>query len=151
MRLVVADDFPEIIDAVERCLAPEYEIVGRVSDGVALVEAVCQLKPDLLVSDVSMPKMTGIEAVRRLRNLGCQTPAIILTIHDDEELVKEALASDAKGFVLKSRLGRDLPLAVREVLAGRTFIGRTGNKGLPDELPEANPEPIHVVTNPAES
>jgi CheY-like chemotaxis protein len=70
MRLVVADDFPEIIDAVERCLAPECEIVGRVSDGIALVEAVCQLKPDLLVTDVSMPNLNGIKALRRLATWG---------------------------------------------------------------------------------
>jgi hypothetical protein len=78
-----------------------------------------------------MPKLTGIEALRRLRHLGVQTPAIILTVHEDEELVKEALALGVRGFVLKRRLVGDLPLAVREVLNGRTFVSEAArNKSL---------------------
>src|SRR5271167_2785839 len=87
IRIVVADDFPEMFDAVEKCLAPDCEITERVGDGAALVESACRLRPDLLVSDISMPKLNGIEALRRLRSMRLQTPVIILTINDDEDLM----------------------------------------------------------------
>lgn len=122
IRVVVADDLPELVDAVAKQLLPDYTVVGRAGDGVALVECALELAPDLLVTDVSMPKLTGIEALRRLRDLGVQIPTIILTVHEDEELVKEAMSLGAQGFVLKHRMVSDLPLAAREVLNGRTFV-----------------------------
>lgn len=130
-RIVVADDFPEMLDAVVQCLAPDHEVVGRVSDGLALVECACRLQPDLLVTDLAMPKLNGFEALRRLRHLGVHTPAIVLTVDDNEDFAKEALSVGAQGFVLKSRMGSDLRLAVREVLAGRTFIAEIPRKKLP--------------------
>src|SRR5205823_6399197 len=115
-------DFPEALDAVERRLDPIYEIVGRVSDGLALIESIGKLLPDIFITDISMPGMTGIEALRRLRSLGITTPALILSVHEDEDLSKEALLQGASGFVLKSRLEDDLQTAIEEALAGRTFI-----------------------------
>jgi DNA-binding NarL/FixJ family response regulator len=128
IRIVICDDFAEMFDAVEKCLAPTCEVVGRVSDGLALVECVCQVKPDILMTDLSMPKLNGVEAVRQLRSLGCQVPAIILTVFDDDDLAEEAFAAGAQGFVLKSRMGTDLEVAVREVLAGKRFKSRTPRK-----------------------
>ena len=122
IRVVVADDVPEMVDAVAKRLAPGCAVIGSVSDGAALVECALKLAPDLLVTDVSMPKLTGIEALRRLRDLGVQIPAIILTVHEDEELLKEALSLGARGFVLKRELVRDLPLAVHEVMGGGAFV-----------------------------
>jgi DNA-binding NarL/FixJ family response regulator len=75
-----------------------------------------------------MPNLTGIAALRRLRQLGIQTPAIIVSVCEDEEVVQEALASGVRGFVLKSRLASDLRLAAREVLAGRTFVSKPLDK-----------------------
>jgi DNA-binding NarL/FixJ family response regulator/quercetin dioxygenase-like cupin family protein len=123
-HIVIADDFPEMLETVERRLAPQFEIVGKVADGLALIECACRLQPDLLLIDVSMPKLNGIEALRRLRSLGVQIPAIILTNHDDEDVATEALSAGSQGFVVKSHLGTDLSLAIAEVLAGRTFISR---------------------------
>jgi DNA-binding NarL/FixJ family response regulator len=130
-----------MLDTVERRLVPDYEIVCKVSDGLALVECACRLQPDLLVIDVSMPKLTGIDALRQLRSRGVHTPAIILTNHDDEDLANEAFSVGSKGFVLKPRLGSDLRLAVGEVLAGRTFISETLRKKLPKTDDQANLEP----------
>jgi len=126
--VVVADDFPEMFDAVEKCLAPDCEIIERASDGFALVECVRRLQPDLLVTDISMPKLSGIEALRQLRRLGLKTPAIVLTIYDDEDLAKEAFSAGAQAFVLKSRMRSDLRLAMQEVLAGRTYASETGRQ-----------------------
>jgi DNA-binding NarL/FixJ family response regulator len=128
IRVVVADDLPELMDAIAKQLPPDYTVVGRAGDGVALVECALELAPHLLVTDVSMPKLNGIEALRRLRDLGVQIPTIILTVHEDEELVKEALSLGARGFVLKGRMVSDLPLAAREVLNGRTFVSEAVRK-----------------------
>jgi DNA-binding NarL/FixJ family response regulator len=131
VRVVIADDFPEVLDAVERRLEPKYEIVGRVSDGLALVESVGRLQPDILITDISMPGLTGIEALRRLRSLGINIPAVILSVHEDQELAKEAFLQGASGFVLKSRLEDDLQTAIEEALAGRTFISERLRRKLP--------------------
>jgi DNA-binding NarL/FixJ family response regulator len=128
IRVVVADDVREMRDAVARELESDYAIVRRVSDGVALVECTRELEPDLLVTDISMPNLTGIAALRRLRQLGIQTPAIIVSVCEDEEVVQEALALGVRGFVLKSRLASDLRLAAREVFAGRTFVSKPLDK-----------------------
>ena len=127
-RVVIADDFPEMLEAVASSLAPDFEIVGKVSNGLALVQKVCELRPDLVVTDITMPGLSGIEALSRLREQGFMTPAVVLTIHDDEELARGALAAGAGGFVLKPRLAVDLVPAVREVLAGRTFISASLRK-----------------------
>jgi len=132
VRAVIADDFAEVLDAVERRLKSECEIVGRASDGLALVERICQLQPDIFVTDISMPGLTGIEALHRLRSMGINTPAVILSVHEDEELAKEALSQGASGYVLKSRIDDDLLIAVREALAGRTFISERLRRKLPD-------------------
>ncbi len=122
IRVVIADDVPEMLDAVAKRLSPDYVVVGSVSDGAALVECVLKSTPDLIVTDISMPKLTGIEALSCLRQLGVQIPAVILTVHEDEDLVKDALSLGVQGFVLKRRLVSDLPLAAHEALNGRTFV-----------------------------
>jgi DNA-binding NarL/FixJ family response regulator/quercetin dioxygenase-like cupin family protein len=131
IRVLAADDVPDIVDAIAKLLPLDCTVVGRVSDGITLVERALELAPDLLVTDVSMPRLTGIEALRRLCHLGVQIPAIILTVNEDEELVKEALSLGVQGFVLKRRLVSDLPLAVREVLNGRTFVSEAVRKKVP--------------------
>lgn len=132
IRVVIADDFPEMFAAVEKCLEPDCEITERVGDGAALVESACRLQPDLLLSDISMPKLNGIEAVRQIRSMRLQTPAIILTINDDEDLAKEAFLAGAQAFVLKSQMGSDLRLAIREVMAGRTYTSEPVRKSFPN-------------------
>jgi DNA-binding NarL/FixJ family response regulator len=132
IRVFVADDVSEVIDVVEQRLNSEYEIVGRANDGVGLVEGVCELRPDILITDISMPRLTGIEALRKLRDLGVKTPTVILSVHEDEELAREALLRGALGFVLKSRLQDDLLVAVQEALAGRTFISERLRKRMPE-------------------
>jgi len=127
-RVVIADDFPEMLEAVASSLAPDFEIVGKVSNGLALVQKVCELRPDLVVTDITMPGLSGIEALSRLREQGFMTPTVVLTVHDDEELARRALDLGAGGFVLKPRLAIDLMPAVREVLAGRTFISASLRK-----------------------
>ena len=122
IRVVVADDTPDVVGAVARHLASECIIVGTASDGVALVECICELRPDLLVTDISMPNLDGFQALQKIRELGIETPAIVLTVCADQEFVNKAISLGAKGFVVKSRLHSDLRLAVNSVLAGGTFV-----------------------------
>jgi DNA-binding NarL/FixJ family response regulator len=107
---------------VECLLEPTCEVVGSVSDGQSLVDAAKRLKPDLIVSDISMPILSGIDASKQLRDSGSPAKIIFLTVHSDADFVQTCLASGAAGYVLKSRIMSDLLHAVQEVLAGRIFI-----------------------------
>ena len=103
-------------------LGPEYEIVKAVSNGQAVVDEACALAPELIVLDVTMPVLNGIAAARRLRAAGFAGKIVFLTVHGDPGYVRTALATGAQGFVVKNRLASDLLLAVREVLAGKSFV-----------------------------
>jgi CheY-like chemotaxis protein/quercetin dioxygenase-like cupin family protein len=141
IRIVLADDMPEIMDAVAKRLEPDCTVVAKCADGAALVECVAEYAPDLVITDISMPKLSGIEALRRLRHKGVRTPAIILTVHQDEDLIKEAFSLGVQGFVLKRRLITDLHLAVRAALAGKTFVS---NESGAVEKAVVNPGPRAV-------
>ena len=124
IRVVIADDVPDMLDLIAQQLISHCTILARVADGVALVESACKLTPDLLVTDISMPRLSGIEALRRLHRLGVQIPSVVVTASEDEDLMREALSLGARGFVVKSRLASDLLDAVREAYAGRIFISK---------------------------
>jgi DNA-binding NarL/FixJ family response regulator len=122
VRVLLADDHPELLAVTSRLLNGKYEVVGAVSDGQALLEAAARLTPDLIVTDISMPILSGLEAARRLNAAGSTVKVLFLTVHDDSEFVLAGLAAGAKGYVVKSRIASDLLFAVKEVLAGRSFI-----------------------------
>lgn len=119
---MLADDHRPFQYMVECLLAPTYEIVESVPDGRALVEAVKRLKPDLIVTDISMPILSGIEASNQLTAWGSTAKVIFLTVHSDDDFVQTCLAVGAAGYVLKSRIMSDLLHAIEEALAGRVFI-----------------------------
>jgi DNA-binding NarL/FixJ family response regulator len=118
----MADDHDDFLAAAVRQLEPEFQVVGTVSEGQALLEAAARLGPDVVVLDVSMPVLNGIEAARRLRKAGSAARIVFLTMHEDPDYVCGALAAGAQGYVVKSRLASDLNLALREILAGRPFV-----------------------------
>ncbi len=121
-RILLADDHREMREVVTRLLEPEFEIVGAVKDGNSLLEAASALNPDLCILDITMPFVSGIEATAQLKE-GPSTPkVIILTIHEDLDFVDAAFKSGASGYVVKSRMASDLLVAVKEVLAGRSFV-----------------------------
>jgi len=121
-RLVIADDHAQMLDAVQRLLTPHFEIVATVSDGDAALDAAITLKPDVVVLDITMPYLNGIEVARRLMATGSKVKIVFLTVMEDPELVRAALAAGGSAYVVKSRLTTDLRQAVDEVLAGHTFI-----------------------------
>jgi DNA-binding NarL/FixJ family response regulator len=131
-RVVLADDEPGFIAASVRLLEPEFDVVKAVGDGKQLLDEAPGLKPDLVVLDISMPVLNGIETARQLRSLGCQSRIVFLSVHGDPEYVDAGFAAGASGYVIKSRLVSDLPLALREVLAGRSFVSPSISSAEPD-------------------
>lgn len=121
-RVLLADDSPSMLQAAQRSLEPEFQIVGTVDSGQAVLEAVEQLHPDVLILDISMEPLNGLEAARLLMHKGSKAKIVFLTVHKDPEFVEEAFCAGATGYVIKSRLGTDLLIAVREALMGHTFV-----------------------------
>jgi DNA-binding NarL/FixJ family response regulator len=120
-RLILADDHTAMLRELTRLLQRDCEVVAAVADGNLAVKSAKELKPDLLVLDIHMPRMGGIEAAQELRRLGCAVKVVFLTIERDPEYVSLATATGAS-YVLKSRMRRDLLTAIRETLAGNAFV-----------------------------
>jgi DNA-binding NarL/FixJ family response regulator len=119
---LVADDHRIVAEGLRGLLEPEFELVEIVEDGRALLEAHDRIHPDVVVADVSMPLLNGIEAVRQLRQAGSRAKFVFLTMHPDVSYATEALEAGASGYVLKHSAPDELVNAVREALAGRTYI-----------------------------
>jgi DNA-binding NarL/FixJ family response regulator len=121
-RILLAEDHAIVIEGLRRVLLPEFEIVGEVADGRALVAAVEKLQPDVIIADISMPMLNGIEAARQIRKIDPKVKIIFLTMHPDVAYAAEALNAGGSGYVLKSSAGGRIVDAVREVLSGRTYV-----------------------------
>jgi DNA-binding NarL/FixJ family response regulator len=121
-RILLADDFPAFTDLVEGLLDPAFDVVGRVSDGDALVREALKLNPDVIITDISMPVLSGIDAVRKLRQVGSRAEVMFLTIHSGADFVRLCLSVGAKAYVVKSQLDNELLPALRQIIAGRSYI-----------------------------
>ena len=124
-RILLADDHPRFPEMEARLLEPEFEVVGKVGNGQALIEEAIRLKPDIIVTDISMPVLDGIEAVDRLMESGCTSRIVFLSVHSDSDFVRRCLSTGALGYVVKSRLASELVPAIRQALAGNTFISHS--------------------------
>lgn len=122
-RILLADDHEVVLEGLRRMLnRPEFEVVGAVKDGRALVEAAAALRPDLIVADISMPYLNGVEAARQIRKYQPKSKIIFLTMHPEVIYAVEAMNAGASGYVLKSEAGEELITAIREVMGGRTYV-----------------------------
>ena len=125
-RVLVADDNRAMLETVVSLLAPDFEVVGAVSDGKAALEATVRLQPEIAVLDISMPGLNGIQAAARIKEHdNCSTQIVFLTANNDREIVEAALATGALGYVLKLRLYLDLIPAIKFALAGRCLVSPT--------------------------
>jgi len=123
--VLLADDHDIVIAGLRLVLdQPDIEIVGAVKDGRALVQAAQNLKPDVVITDLTMPLLNGIDAARRIRVRNPQVKIIFLTMHPDVGYAKEALGLGNCGYVLKSSVADELPLAIRTVLQGGTYVAQ---------------------------
>ncbi len=125
IRVLLADDHEAILERVARLLKTEYNVVGTATDGQQALEAALDLKPDVLVLDISMPVMNGIETAHHLKQAGAEVRIVFLTVHDDPDFAREALEAGALGYVIKQRIASDLVTAIREAYAGRLFLSPT--------------------------
>lgn len=121
-RLLVADDHAPMREKVVATLEVEHTVVAAVADGHEVLEAESRFKPEVVVLDISMPNMNGIDAATQLKQRDSSVKIIFLTVHEEHAFLNAALATGALGYVIKGRLATDLPLAVTEVMAGRRFV-----------------------------
>ena len=121
-RVILADDHTLVLDALRKLLEPEFEVVGMFGDGCALVEGAPALKPNVIVLDIGMPKMNGLNAGRRLKKLIPSVKLIYLTMNHDPEMAAEAFRLGANGYLLKNSSGAELVKALRKVARGNSYV-----------------------------
>lgn len=120
-RVLLADDHRMFLVGLQRLLEPEFEVVGAVEDGRALLAAAARLQPDVVIADISMPLLNGIEAARQLGNVAGRARLVFLTMHADPLIQNEAFRAGAAGYVLKQAAPDELMNAIRQVLAGQVY------------------------------
>jgi DNA-binding NarL/FixJ family response regulator len=148
-RVLLADDHLLVAEALKSLLTPEFDLVGVVGDGHALVEAAGRLRPDVIVADITMPHLNGIDALVQLRRGGNRVPVVFLTMHRDVAFARRALEAGASGFVLKHSAAVELISAVRAALEGKTYLTPQLAGEVLDAMkqgPERTADPIASLT-----
>ena len=120
--VLLADDHPPLLEAATAILKPHFDVVGTATDGAMLVSEALRLHPDVIVTDITMPVLNGIEAVNQLRNSNFTATYVFLTVHAKEEFLEACLAEGALGYVLKSRMKAHLVAAIQAALKGQTYV-----------------------------
>jgi DNA-binding NarL/FixJ family response regulator len=121
-RVILADDHPLILQGLRSLLEADCEVVGVVADGRSLVETASRLHPEVIVLDISLPLLNGIDAARQIKKELPETKIVFLTMHANPAYLKEALAAGANGFVLKTSAGEELPGAIQDALRNRIHV-----------------------------
>lgn len=122
LKILLADDHPMILEGVARILEDHFDIVGKVEDGRTLIEAAEEMKPDVVVLDISMPFLNGFEAARKLKKLIPDSKLIFLTMHADATYANEAFEAGASGYLLKRSAASELTKAIRTVTGGQIYL-----------------------------
>jgi len=121
-RVLLADDHQILLEGLKNLLGGEFEIIGSVQDGRALVAQAAALHPDVIVADISMPQLNGIEAVRQIKKTDKNIKIVFLTMHPDATYAADAFEAGASGFVLKHSAPSELITAIHEAMKGRTYV-----------------------------
>lgn len=146
-RILLADDHAMICAGFKKLLEPEYQVVGTVEDGRALLKAAQELKPDLVLLDVGMPLLNGLDAARQLKKQMPKIKLIFLTMNADSDVASEALRIGASGYLLKNSQGDELLKAVRDVVRGSTYVTYQIRQAMEErfmENPKAAARPKHL-------
>ena len=120
--VLLADDHPSLLEAAKAILKPHFDVVGTATDGAMLVSEALRLRPDVIVADITMPVLNGIEAVRQLRESNFPAVFVFLTVHAKQEFLDVCLAEGALGYVLKSRMKAHLVAAIHAALNGQAYV-----------------------------
>ncbi len=139
LRILLADDHVLVAEGIQKLLEPEYELVGIVADGRSLVTAAAKLQPDIVVVDISLPLLNGLDASQQLKKNNPNLKIIVLTMHSEPNFVTQAFRVGVSGYVLKQSVGSELVQAIREVAKGRTFVSPMVAQSLVDQA--VNPSP----------
>jgi DNA-binding NarL/FixJ family response regulator len=121
-RVLLADDHKIVLEGLKSLLGDEFEVVGSVEDGRALVDQAAKLHPDVIVADISMPQLNGIEAARQIKKTDKNIKIVFLTMHPDATYAANAFEAGASGFVLKHSAPSELITAIHEAMKGRTYV-----------------------------
>jgi DNA-binding NarL/FixJ family response regulator len=121
-RILLADDHSALLEGIAALLMPQFDIVGTVANGTALVSEALRLCPDVIVSDITIPGLSGIDAVHRLREFALSARVVFLTIHSEEQFVEACVAEGALGYVVKAHMKTHLIPAIEAALVGDTYI-----------------------------
>ncbi len=121
-RILLADDHPPLLEAASTLLKPYFDLAGVVTNGAMLVSEALRLRPDVIVTDITMPVVTGIDAVIQLHKSWPSAKVVFLTVHSEDEFLKACMAEGASGYVLKSRMKMHLIPAIDAALEGRTYV-----------------------------
>src|SRR4249920_1473524 len=147
-RVLLADDHNLLLGAFEKLLAPECEIVGTASDGRTLVVEAQRLRPDVVVLDIAMPLLNGLDAGRQIKQLRKEVKLVFVTMNEDSDLAAEAFRAGASAYLLKRSAASELPTAIREVMQGRSYITPLVADGLVESLIEGEQDNKgHVLTS----
>ena len=147
-KILLADDHTVILDGLRSILEADFEIVGAVTDGRALVAACEKLRPDVVLSDITMPLLNGLDATRQIKKADPEAKIIFLTMHPDVAMAKEALRAGGSGYVVKHSPASEIVTAIHEVLQGRVYLSPLVTKEVLDsfmanvEGPEQLPSPL---------
>jgi DNA-binding NarL/FixJ family response regulator len=154
-RVLLADDHQMLADALESVLKPRFEVVGKVSDGRTLLEAAARLQPDVVVLDIAMPRLNGLDAGRQINKAFPKVKLIFMTMHNDPYLVGEAFRAGASAFLLKEGAASELTEAIDQALKGGTYITPSSAEGLAtislrnpknrENVPEPTPRQREVI------
>ena len=145
-RVLLADDHALLLGAFEKLLATECDVVGQVADGRALVAAAEQLKPDVVVLDISMPMLNGLEAGRQVKQTARDVKLVFLTMNEDSDLAAEAFKIGASAYLLKRSAASELLTAIREVLQGRSYVTPLVTERLLETLIHREDRPSNELT-----
>lgn len=134
-RMLIADDHDLIVEAFRRMLEPEFDVVGTASDGHELIAAARELKPDLIITDISMPRMNGMDAAHRIHQQQPSVKLVLLTMNQDPDYAAAAFRIGVHGYLLKNSAGPELGQCLRDVCAGKRYLTTKIGKGnIPDLL-----------------
>ena len=157
-RVLLADDHGIVLEGLRRILERDFDVVGEVADGHALIAAAATLRPDIIVTDISMPLLNGIDAIRQIRKTNRKVRVVFLSMHPDVTFAAEALCAGGSGYVLKNSAGAEILSAIEAALGGRTYVTpsineevvraqmvRIGNRDLPSEITARQREVLQLL------